>query len=124
MNIDYEKFKARLDDELANITKRLTKIAHQDKITGDWITSIKTRENNADPNEVADVTEEWDTNRATLGELETRYRNLKRALDKFADGTYGICEISGKPIEEERLEANPAARTNIANRDKEADLPL
>ena len=121
--MNYDKFKTRLEDELLEITKQLSKIATQDG-TGDWITGFSSHDNNADPNEVADVTEEWDNNRAVVGELETRYRNLKRALAKFDNGTYGICEISGEPIEKERLEVNPAARTNIANRDKETNLPL
>jgi RNA polymerase-binding transcription factor DksA len=34
---------------------------------------------------------------------------VENALDKFEKGTYGICEICGKPINPERLEALPQA---------------
>ena len=44
-------------------------------------------------------------------------------LKKIEAGTFGVCEISGEPIEEDRLDANPAARTNKANINNEADLP-
>ncbi|MDN5311737.1 MAG: hypothetical protein PWQ68_710, partial [Thermoanaerobacteraceae bacterium] len=32
---------------------------------------------------------------------------VNHALDKIRDGTYGICERCGKPIDKERLEAVP-----------------
>ena len=73
---------------------------------------------------IRDRVEDWDERRSTIAALETRYNNIKRALDKIEKGTYGICEISGQPIEAERLKANPAARTSQANQEKEAQLPL
>ena len=65
----------------------------------------------ADLNDVADRTEEYDERRATLATLEGRYNDIRRAIKKIEDGTYGICEMGGEEIEEDRLEANPAART-------------
>lgn len=38
---------------------------------------------------------------------------IDRALTKMADGTYGICEVSGEPIPKERLEAIPWARERV-----------
>jgi RNA polymerase-binding protein DksA len=37
-------------------------------------------------------------------------REINDALQRIADGTYGICEGTGKPIAKARLEANPWAR--------------
>ncbi len=34
---------------------------------------------------------------------------VERALEKFEKGNYGICELCGKPINPERLEALPQA---------------
>jgi RNA polymerase-binding protein DksA len=52
----------------------------------------------------------------TLGLVE-KDRNLLReintALAKIMDGTYGICEGTGKPISKVRLEAQPWARYSI-----------
>ena len=38
---------------------------------------------------------------------------IDHALSKFDEGTYGICEVSGEPIPEERLEAIPWAREKV-----------
>jgi RNA polymerase-binding transcription factor DksA len=38
---------------------------------------------------------------------------IDHALSKFDQGTYGICEVSGEPIPEERLEAIPWAREKV-----------
>ncbi len=40
-------------------------------------------------------------------------REINHALAKIRDGTYGICEGTGKPIARARLEAQPWARYSI-----------
>ncbi len=67
--------------------------------------------------EVADRLEEQEENEAGEEELKEELREVKAALAKIEDGTYGYCAICRQPIEEERLEANPAAATCIAHRD-------
>ena len=47
-----------------------------------------------------------------LNELETEAGELRAALERIDNGTYGIDEVTGEPIAPERLEAFPAARTN------------
>jgi RNA polymerase-binding protein DksA len=52
----------------------------------------------------------------TLGLMEKDrqlLRDINRALAKIMDGTYGICEGTGKPINKPRLEAQPWARYSI-----------
>ena len=44
---------------------------------------------------------------------ETVLREIDAALQRIEDGTYGVCEGCGKPIEEERLEAIPWTRLCI-----------
>jgi RNA polymerase-binding transcription factor DksA len=48
-----------------------------------------------------------------LEQLEAEIEDLDAALRKVDEGTYGICEICGKAIEPERLEAIPGTRTCI-----------
>jgi DnaK suppressor protein len=38
---------------------------------------------------------------------------IEEALKRIDDGTYGICEVSGKPISDVRLEAIPFARCTV-----------
>jgi RNA polymerase-binding transcription factor DksA len=59
---------------------------------------------------------------AERGEAERLAAELREALDevdaalkRLEDGTYGICEVCGKPIGEPRLEAKPAARLCIVD---------
>lgn len=43
-------------------------------------------------------------------QLERSYNDIQRALKKFEDGTYGICESCGGIINIPRLEVFPEAR--------------
>lgn len=121
----HEQYKTILNELKSQLTNELSTIAVFDQKTGDWEVRMDDMINlESDSNEVADFGEEADERIATLAELETRYRNVIRALHKIESGTFGICEISGEKIEVERLEANPAARTCIAHKEDEYDLPL
>ena len=55
--------------------------------------------------------EEFSKNQAITNDLEVRLGHVEKALEMIEDGTYGICQISGEPIEEDRLEALPSATT-------------
>ncbi len=65
----------------------------------------------SDPNDNADMISAYENNTAILKQLETQLVDVNDALKKIEDGTYGKCEVSGELIAEERLNANPAART-------------
>lgn len=120
-----EQYKTILTDLKTELINQLSTIAIFNEKTEDWEVKMDdVVELESDDNDVADFGEEADERIATLAELETRYRNVVRALEKIEAGTFGICEISGNKIEEERLNANPAARTCIAHKEEEYDLPL
>lgn len=116
--------KTDLEQMLDTIIKDLERIARYDSTTDDWVAKPEANAGEADDNIEADVVEDWNERRATLSQLETRYRNIKRALKKIEAGTYGVCEVSGEEIEADRLAANPAARTCAAHQDEEYNLPL
>jgi DnaK suppressor protein len=46
-----------------------------------------------------------------LEQLESEISDLDAALRKIDEGTYGRCEVCGKEIDSERLEAMPGTRT-------------
>jgi RNA polymerase-binding transcription factor DksA len=46
-----------------------------------------------------------------LEQLESEINDLDAALRKIDEGTYGRCEVCGREIEPERLEAMPGTRT-------------
>ena len=45
-------------------------------------------------------------------------REIEAALRKFDDGTYGICEGTGEPIERRRLEARPWTRYSVSYKEQ------
>jgi RNA polymerase-binding transcription factor DksA len=52
---------------------------------------------------------------AILEALEQDLAEIEAALQRLDDGTFGVDELTGEPIDPERLEALPTARTNIAS---------
>ena len=53
---------------------------------------------------------EREKDRSILEQVEAELADVERALQRLDDGTYGTCEVCGKTIPDERLEALPAAR--------------
>ena len=112
-DIDIDYFKDKLEEELILVEKELNDVGRRNPDNKeDWEAEpTEMNHESADSNETADNIEEFEGNTAVLKELEMRYNDVKDALAKIENGTYGMCEISSEPIEEERLIANPAART-------------
>jgi len=48
--------------------------------------------------------------------LMGRLEEIEEALNRIQSGTYGISEVSGKPIPVERLRAMPTAKTLVSER--------
>ncbi len=109
--IDTKKFQALLEKELAALEKELKSIGRKNPSNpADWEAKPdKMDVMPADSNEVADSIESYEENTGILKQLEIRYNEVKNALVKIKKGAYGLCEVDQKPIEPERLAANPAA---------------
>ncbi len=45
-------------------------------------------------------------------------KQIDRALEKIKDGSYGVCDVSGKPIAKARLEAIPYAVMTVEAQEK------
>lgn len=112
-DIDIEYFKEKLEEELLLVEKELNDVGRKNPDNkGDWEAEpTEMNMESADSNETADNIEEFEGNTAVLKELEVRYNDIKDALNKIENGTYGLCEVCNQPIEEERLIANQSART-------------
>jgi RNA polymerase-binding transcription factor DksA len=109
MNTD--EYKKRLEAEKVKLEGELASIAQKSpSVKGDWMPAAA-EEKEADPSDTATNMEEYGDNAAILADLEGRYGDVNDALNRIEQGTYGICEVSGQPIEEDRLNADPAART-------------
>lgn len=51
---------------------------------------------------------------ALVRQAEHRLAEVEAAFERLAAGAYGECEVCGRPIAAERLEARPTARTCVA----------
>jgi len=103
---DTERFRKRLLEDRANIESRIqTRTNELERGSrdggvgdqGDEARSIADREQAIDDN---------DLERELLGRID-------KALSRIDAGTYGVSEVSGKPIPKERLEALPTATTLV-----------
>ena len=119
---DTEFFKNKLEKEKVLVEEEIKTVGSTDPSNPrDFsATSNDMDIDKADENELADKLEELGGNKSILDSLEKQLGEIDNALEKMEKGTYGICEISGEPIERDRLEANPAARTAKKYMNKEA----
>lgn len=95
-----EELKLKLEEELDTVSQELVELGHED-----------IDETATESDELADRMEEHGENLSEKATLAARKKEIEHALTRMKEGTYGICEEGGEDIEEDRLEANPAART-------------
>lgn len=112
MAIDIKRFQKKLVAEKKLLEAELGQVGRRNPDNlADWEATPTDKDpSQADENTVANGIADYEDNVAIVNTLETQYQDLKIALDKIENGTYGICEIGGEEIDEERLEANPSAR--------------
>lgn len=115
MSLNLNTQKENLLKEKAMLTEQLSGLGVFDSETNSWeaVAEASSDKDFSDENDNADRFEDYEEKSAMLSILKERWVDVKDALKKIEEGRYGICEISGEQIEEERLIANPAARTSI-----------
>jgi RNA polymerase-binding transcription factor DksA len=122
--MDPEEARDRLHAEQARV----------ESLIGEYRGELGTGENDAmseladydqHPADTATETFEREKDVSILEQLEEELAELQAALERIDKGTYGVDEVTGKPIKPERLEARPTARTNVDTEgQREADSRL
>ena len=112
---DIKYFKDKLLEEKKELEAELGEIAQTNpQNRGGWeATAGNIEVDSADENEVADKLEELEKDTGIANQLENQLIEVRAALERIEKGTFGACEVCGKPVEKERLEANPSARISI-----------
>ncbi|WP_427892889.1 TraR/DksA family transcriptional regulator [Kribbella sp. GL6] len=95
--------------------ERLRVLRRLADLTGDFDEVVAaSRDANADDEhdpEGATIAFERSQVAALVEQAQRQLTEIDAALDRVADGTYGVCERCGRPIAPARLEARPTART-------------
>ena len=98
------KEKARLEKELGVIGKPTGNV-------GDYETKFDDIGRGKEDN--ASEVDEYADNVAVEDNLEKQFKEVRDAIARMENGTYGICENCGQVIDIERLRAYPAAKICI-----------
>jgi RNA polymerase-binding protein DksA len=107
MTVDLETMRETLETERARLQAAIVSVNHESSLreeTGDF--SIGTDDNIAD-SATDTFMRELDT--GLEENAEHLLSEIEGALRRIDDGSYGMCEACGRPIDEERLEAVPWA---------------
>ncbi len=92
--------------------------AEHDRLVAMHSDSLPRRDSEApqEPGDTADLAEEERERTVSLGQADEDHRRLaqvRRALQKLEEGTYGLSDLTEEPIPRERLEAIPWATANV-----------
>jgi DnaK suppressor protein len=112
--IDTEPFRKLLEEEKARLTHAMGSVDH----TGDGTMADELGEitDGGSDNHLADTasaTYDRELDEGLEEGAQHTLADIDAALQRIDDGTYGVCEIGGEPIGEERLKALPWARLCI-----------
>jgi RNA polymerase-binding transcription factor DksA len=105
-------FKSRLEAEKKTLEHELASVGKKNPASpGDYEAVGSEQGSEPDILDQAKVTQSYEENEGIERDLEARYDQVRAALARIEDGTYGKCSVCGEAIEADRLEANPAAST-------------
>jgi RNA polymerase-binding protein DksA len=102
-------FKGRLEEMQQHLNDE---IAHLQQATDTLYQDAEFGVSNHMADDATDIYER-EKNMALIEDRQQLLDQVQAALDRVANGTYGICLKSGKPIDLERLEVLPYAATAV-----------
>jgi RNA polymerase-binding transcription factor DksA len=117
--VDTESARERLESEQARVAGLVHELRAELGSEGD--DSSELADYDQHPADTASETFEREKDLSILEQLEEELAELEAALARIDAGTYGIDEVSGKPIDPARLDAIPTARTNVSRDDRNGE---
>lgn len=74
--------------------------------------------NDALGGDAANRLQDLEVDQSIRGHVAAELEEVDAALQRVEDGTYGICELCGEPISDERLEVRPTTRFCAADAER------
>jgi RNA polymerase-binding transcription factor DksA len=109
---DTKYYQEVLENQKVQLETDLSSVGRKNPDSNDWEATVTDLDVlPADENDVADMFEELEGNKALINALEEQLREVTGALEKINTDKFGVCEVCGIEIEEDRMEANPSAKT-------------
>jgi RNA polymerase-binding transcription factor DksA len=110
--MDPEEARKRLEAEKHRVTGLIREVSGE---LDDEVESGEEELSNYDqhPADSGTDTFEREKDLGILDDLEAELAEIEAAIERIENGTYGVDEVTGAPIDEARLEAIPVARTNV-----------
>jgi RNA polymerase-binding transcription factor DksA len=116
---NHDELTKKLKEEEAILTMELKQLGRiVDKTTGEWEAVPENDLPESDENDLADRFQDFEEKSAMLNILEARLKDVKEAMAKMKEDSYGVCVVCVNKIEQERLMANPAAKTCMTDIEK------
>jgi RNA polymerase-binding protein DksA len=100
--------RAEQADSIIGFVDHTSLAGSEEDITGEISTADQ------HPADTSDMTFQRELDLTVRGIAEARKQQVEEALARTRDGTYGVCESCGQPIDPERLRARPEATLCIA----------
>jgi DnaK suppressor protein len=112
-DIDEEAARRRLEDERRRVTGLITEMRGEglDQTPSDQTGELSHYDQH--PADQGSETFERAKDLSILEQLEGDLAEIEAAIARLDDGSYGVDEVTGEPIDPERLDAYPVARTNV-----------
>ncbi len=116
MTTNYKLLRSRLESEQKRLIEELEQLKASTRPTDERREGSPFGKREEEATETFELEKRLALEKRIKGELA----EIERALKKFDEGTYGICEGCGQPIDPARLEALPQAHLCVNCKAKQA----
>lgn len=112
-DVDPDEARRRIEAERTRVESLIAHLRGEglDRAENDQVGEISDYDQH--PADLGSETFEREKDLSILESLEAELAELEAALRRLDDGTYGVDEITGEPIDPARLQALPTARRNV-----------
>ena len=111
-NVDLEEFKAVIDKRLARSEKQIRQLEEQ------LSDLYENASNGYDPDDNSSLDQEKDMLQTMLSRQQKHANDLRNALIRIHNKSYGICKLTGTLIDKRRLLAVPTTTKSLAAKEQ------